>query len=331
VNRAFAASAFLFAALAHADAVDGSAAGGTSRFGSADPRRAQVCVNVGDRAITVGEIEDRMAQVPAFQLKTFGNSDAEIRKAFVEQVIVPEALWAQGAKARHMETQVPTRFDLDRARAQATLRALKARLGPPQNVSMEDVQAYYDKKKARYDAPERYQIWRISCATKEEAQTVIADAKKDSTPPHWNKLARDHSLDKATYLRGGNVGFVALDGTSNETGLKIEPSVAKAASMVKDGEIVSEPVAEGSGFAVVWRRGTVGASHRSVAEVKDQIQWTILRDREEDEKKKLLAELRAKNLKEVNPEILTGIEVAPPDGVIVPRKRPGQVAPNASR
>jgi len=160
---------------------------------------------------------------------------------------------------------------------------------------------------------------------------VIAEAKKDPTVPKWNKLARDHSLDKATYLRGGNVGFVTLEGQSNETGLKIEPAVAKAASAVKDGEIVADPVVEGSGFAVVWRRGTVGASHRSVADVKDQIQWSIMRQREEDEKKKLLADLRTKNLKEVNPEILTGIDVAPPDGVIVPRKRPGQVAPGSSR
>jgi peptidyl-prolyl cis-trans isomerase C len=316
VKRAFIAAFVLVALSARADG---------------DPRRAQTCVTVGDRAITVGEVEDRMAQVPAYQLKTFGNTDAEIRKAFVEQVVIPEALWAQGAKARHIDTRVPTRFDLDRARAQATLRAMKARLGPAQNVSMEDVQAYYDKNKARYDAPERYQIWRISCATKEEAQSVIAEAKKDPTVPKWNKLARDHSLDKATYLRGGNVGFVTLEGQSNETGLKIDPAVAKAASSVKDGEIVPDPVVEGSGFAVVWRRGTVGASHRSVADVKEQIQWSILRQREEDEKKKLLGELRGKNLKEVNPEILTGIDVAPPDGVIVPRKRPGQVAPGSSR
>jgi peptidyl-prolyl cis-trans isomerase C len=316
VKRAFAAAFVLVALSARADG---------------DPRRAQTCVTVGDRTITVGEVEDRLAQVPAFQLRTFGNTDAEIRKGFIEQVIIPEALWSQGAKARHIDTHVPTRFDLDRARAQATLRALKARLGPPQNVSMDDVQAFYDKNKARYDAPERHQIWRISCATREEAQSVIAEAKKDPTVPKWNKLARDHSLDKATYLRGGNVGFVTLEGQSNETGLKIEPAVAKAAATVKDGEIVPDPVAEGSGFAVVWRRGTVGASHRAVTEVKEEIQWKILREREEDEKKKLLADLRAKNLKEVNPEILTGIDVAPPDGVIVPRKRPGQVAPGSSR
>jgi len=296
-----------------------------------DARRAQVCVTVGARAITVGEVEDRMAQVPPFQLRTFGNSDAEIRRNFVEQVIVPDALWAQGASARHIDTQVPTRFDLDRVRAQATLRAIRDRLGPPSSIPMADVQAYYDKNKARYDAPERFQIWRISCATREEAQTVIADAKKDPTVTHWNKLARDHSLDKATSLRSGNIGFVALDGTSNETGLRIDPAIPKAAATVRDGEIVSDPVTEGTSFAVVWRRGTVGASHRGVEDVKDQIQWSLLRDREADEKKKLLVALRAKNLKQFNPEILSGIDVAPPDGVIVPRKRPGAIAPGASK
>src|SRR5271155_4803435 len=132
-----------------------------------DPRRAAVCLHVGERAITVGEIEDRMAKVPPFHLRTFGASEAEIRRAFIDQVIIPDALWALGASARHIDRQVPARFDLDRVRAQATLRAVRAKLGPPENVSIADDTAYYDKNKPRYDAPERYQLWRISCATQE--------------------------------------------------------------------------------------------------------------------------------------------------------------------
>ena len=312
-------AALLLALSAHADA------------DAPTDRRAQVCVHVGARDITVGEVEDRMAQVPPFQLRTFGANDDEIRRNFVAQVIVPDALWAQGASARHLDTQIPTRFDLDRVRAQATLRALRARLGSPESVPMSDVQAYYDKYKSRYDAPERIQIWRISCATREEARTVLAEAKKDPTVTHWDKLTREHSLDKATYLRSGNVGFVAADGTSNEAGLRIEAAIPKAAQAVRDGEFVPDPVPEGTGFAVVWRRGTVGASHRTVDDVKAQIQWSILRQKEEDEKKKLVDDLRKKNVHEENPELLSGIDVAPPDGVIVPRRRPGEVAPSSSK
>ena len=304
----------------------------SARADTADPRRAAVCVQVGGRAITVGEVEDRMAQSPPYQLRTLGASAADIRRAFVDQVILPDALWSLGAAAHHMERQVPTRFDLDRARAEATLRALRAKLGGPEAVSMDDVRAYYDAHKERYDAPERYQLWQIVCATKEEAQTVLAAAKHDPTIAAWSKLARDHSLDKATYLRNGNVGFVTLDGTSNEAGLKVDPAIVRAATAVHDGEFVPDPVLlAGSSWAVVWRRGTVGASHRSVEDSKEQIQRTILHEREEDEKKKLLVDLRAKNLKEYNPELLAGIDVAPPDGIIVPRKRPGAIAPGASK
>ena len=93
---------------------------------------------------------------------------------------------------------------------------------------------------------------------------------------------------------------------------------------------MATPVAEGSAFAVLWRRGTVGASHRTVEEVKEQIQSSLWRDRVDAATKTLLDELKKKDLKEKNAELLDGIDVTPPDGNVVPRKRPGQVAPVGS-
>lgn len=307
-------------------------AGGAAHAQDAEAaRRAGVVATVGPRSITVGELEDRLAQVPPFQLRTFGATPAVVKKKFLEDVLVPEALFAEGARARHLDDRVPTRFDLDRVRADATLRALRARLGPASAVSMDDVRKYYDENKGRYDAPERYNVYRILCASKDEADAVLADAKKDPSLSTWNKLARDHSVDKPTYLRGGNLGFVAPDGTSNEAGLKVDPAIVKAATTVRDGEMVAHPVPEGANFAVIWRRGTVGASHRTVEDVKEQIQSAIFRERVDAETKKLVTDLKAQKLKDYAPELLNGIDVAPPDGTIVPRKRPGQVAPAATR
>ncbi len=303
-------------------------AGGAAHAQDAEAkRRAAVVATVGPRNITVGELEDRLAQVPPFQLRTFGATPEAVRRKFLNEVLVPETLFALGAGARHLDDKVPTRFDLDRVRADATLRALRARLGPASAIPMDEVRKYYDAHKARYDAPERYNVYRILCATREEAETVLAAAKKDQSLSTWNKLARDHSVDKATNLRGGNLGFVAPDGTSNEAGLKVDPGVVKAATTVRDGQMVPQPVPEGPDFAVVWRRGTVGASHRSVDDVKEQIQSAIYRDRVDAETKKLIGDLKTQKLKDYAPELLNGIDVAPPDGTIVPRKRPGQVAP----
>ena len=108
-------------------------------------------------------------------------------------------------------------------------------------------------------------LWRILCKTRDEAETVLAAAKRDLTIPKYNELAREHSIDKATNLRGGNLGFVCPDGTSNEAGLKVDPALVKAAVAVKDGELVAQSRSpEASGFAVVWRRSTVPATQRTV-------------------------------------------------------------------
>jgi peptidyl-prolyl cis-trans isomerase C len=293
----------------------------------ADDRRDAVCVTVGARKITVGELEDRMAGVPRFQLGPFGNNDAEITKGFVDQVVLPEALYAMGAETRGLDKQLPTSYLLERARSTATMNAVRAQIGAANAIPMSDVQAYYDANKAHYDAPERYRIWRILCKTEDESTDVLASAKKDPTPKEWEDLARQHSLDKGSYLKGGDLGVVAPDGTSNESGLKIDPALFTAAGTVKDGEIVPQPVAEGSAFAVVWRRGTIPASHRSVDDAAAQIRDTLWKQRVEQAQKTLIDDLRAKNVKELHEDLLEGIEISSKDGNVAPKKRPGQVAP----
>ena len=56
---------------------------------------------------------------------------------------------------------------------------------------MPDVQAYYERNRARYDAPERYRLWRILCKTREEAQEVLGAALADSTPKTFAQLASE--------------------------------------------------------------------------------------------------------------------------------------------
>ena len=293
----------------------------------ADERTATVVVRVGPRAVTVGEIEDRLAQLSPLQRASYGATPEAIRKKFVDEVIVPEALLELGAEQKKLVSRPEVSYDLDRTRADATLRAVRAKVGPASSIPEADARKYYDENKARYDAPERINIWRIPCKTREEADTVLAAAKKDSAVTSWNALARDHSVEKSSALRGGNLGFVGPDGASNESGVKVDPAVVKAAAAVKDGELVATPIEEpGMGWSVVWRRGTVGASKRSFDEVAPQIRDTLFKQRVEVEMKKLTADLRAANVKGFAPEILETVDLTPA-ATVVPRKRPGQVPP----
>jgi peptidyl-prolyl cis-trans isomerase C len=274
-----------------------------------DPvRRLRPVCTLGDRrAITTGEIEDRIQAMPPFQRATFGSTVVDIRKRFLLEVLVPEGLFALGGKEEKLDLVLPSAFDVERAISKGTLKKLRDLIGPAANIPMPEVQQYYDEHRDRYDTPERIQIWRILCKTQEEAQTVLDTAKKDGTPKTFGDLARDHSIDKGSNLRSGNVGFINPDGSSNEPGLKLDVAVVHAAQTVRDGQFVPAPVKEGDGYAVVWRRGTIAANKRDVADVAAQIRDTMWKARVKTATDALLAHLRTARLRDYNDAPLVGL------------------------
>lgn len=293
---------------------------------SAGPR-GRVVATVGAKTITAGELEDRLAKVPAFQLAAFGHTPDEVKRGFLEGVLVRELLLVQGAEKRNLASQLPVSHTLTRARSDATLRAVRARVGPASAVPAEAIQRFYQENHARYASPERYHLWRILCQSKDQALAILDAARKDGKLAKFQELAREHSIDKVTYLRGGNLGFVTADGSSNEPGLKVDPALVQAARAVKDGEFVPEPVQEMSGWAVVWRRGTLPATQRSLADVTASIRDMLHKERLERAQGQLIDELRAREVKDVIEGPLENIEVAVDEAALVPRKRP---APNAA-
>jgi peptidyl-prolyl cis-trans isomerase C len=264
-------------------------------------RRDLVVAHVGPtRTITVGELEDRLAVLPAFQRATFGADAAAVRHAFLEQVLVPEALEALGAEADRLGEALPASRAIERARSQATVRAVRARIGPASAISAADVQKYYDANRGRYDTPERLQIWRILCKTKDEAQAVLDAARKDATPKTFGDLARDHSLDKGSRLRAGNLGFIGPDGMSSEPDVLVDVALVHAAQGVRDGDLVAAPVPEGEYFSVVWRRGTIAATKRTVDQASAQIRDALWKARVKEETDALVASLRKAKLRDLS-------------------------------
>jgi peptidyl-prolyl cis-trans isomerase C len=191
-------------------------------------------------------------------------------------------------------------------------------------VTPEEVAAFFVENHGRFDSPERVGVFRILCRTREEAAGVLADAKQSGSLTRWNELARERSIDRATALRGGNLGFLGPDGSSSEPSVRAAPVLFMAASRVKDGEFVSEPVKEGEGYAAVWRRGTLPAVHRSVEEESAAIRQVLARKKLEEATRSLLKQLRADANVTEQPQLLDVLEIDA-NGSVVRRKRPGIV------
>ena len=296
-----------------------------------DVRRAKVVARVGERTVTVGELEDRLAGVPPWQASSFGSTKEEIARAFLEQVVIRDLLLVAAAEKRGIAKTLPYSHQLRRALSTATLRAARKEIPTASAIPIEDVRAYYEQNRSHFDSPARVNLWRILVPTRERADAVLDAAKREPTIAKYNELAREHSIDKATNMRGGNLGFLDPDGVSNEAGVKVDPALVKAASAVEDGAFVPTPVPEGSGFAVVWRRGSVPAARRSVEEASAQIRTALYRTRTEAAEKKLIDDLRAAHLKQLDEAPLAIIEFAAIDaGLNLPRSVP-KAPPSPSR
>jgi peptidyl-prolyl cis-trans isomerase C len=286
-----------------------------------DPRLQAVVARVGQNEITVESVEQRMKAMPDFQLATFGDTPDKVRRAFLDQVMVKDALFSEGAKSKKLEEDPFVRDQVDQALRKARLVSLKSEI----NITPADVAAFYADNLMRFVSPARVAVFRILCATRDEAAAVLSQAKSLGGLQRWNDLAREHSIDKATSFRGGNLGFLAADGSSSEVSVKTDPALFAAANRVKDGELVPEPVAEGKSFAVIWRRGSTAPIKRTIDEEESAIRQVLVRKKLEDATAALLKKLRDDRKVEEFPQLVDIVEVDPA-GEVGPKKRPG-VAP----
>ncbi len=276
-------------------------------------RRDHVVAHVGPLVISVGAVEDALGALPAFQLAAYGKTVDEVRRRVLDEVIIPDALVSERALLDGLESQPPAAYRIERARSAATVRAIRRRVGKAASISMDDVRGYYEAHRERYEAPAHYLLWRILCKTKQEAQDVLEAAEANPTPTRFTELARDHSVDKGSFLRGGDLGFVADDGTTAEPDLRVDPAVVKAAASVRDGDFVPVPTADGDYFAVIWRRGTRPALSRPIGAVADGIREILRDSRLKAETDALVARLRAARLRDLSEAPLDALELTDPE------------------
>jgi peptidyl-prolyl cis-trans isomerase C len=283
---------------------------------------ATVVARVGNRVITADEVARRLAALPPFQLKAFGKTSGEIRRNFLQQVMIREALLAQGAVADKIDQREDIRDRIRGVLKNQMLAATRAEALIQQPVGDKDIRAYYEANHSKFHTPPRVAIWRIQVATEREARQVLEEIKRDPSAKRWNELAREKSLDKSTHMRGGNLGFVFPDGATSEQGVKVDPAVVAAVARVKDLEFVPEPVKDGDRFSVLWRRQSARAVDRPIELESHSIRQVLLHQRTDGRVKQLLQRLHGSALRDFHPEVVETLDVTPVGDLQIQR-RPG--------
>lgn len=313
----------LLAALAHSAAAQAD-----------DP----IVVTVGDVSLKKSDVERRLREVPAFKLAQYGDTPTEQKRAFIERDLLPEILFSLDTDKQELARSPIVRAELNRAKLQALQGALREELVKAGGVTDADIEKYYKDNESRFKTPERIKIWRILLPSEEAAAEVLKQVRAKGDVKTWSGIAREKSLDKATHMRDGDLGFVLPDGRTNVPRVRVEPALFSAASAVKNGELVPKPVAEGKSWAVVWRRGSLAKVERSLETEAPNIRRLLERSRTDEQINALVAKLTAAHVSERHDELLESVDLDKignlganrKPGLIDPHKPQGSVLPAPS-
>lgn len=283
-------------------------------------------VKVDGASLDGKAIERRLAELPPFQLAALGPNPRAIRKAFLERILIPELLYSAEARRLNLAASSRARDHEREILRRALLSDLEKEELETRPIGEDELRRHYAENRSEFSSPEKIRLWRIVVATRERALAIIADAEKTDGLQRWRAAARDFSLDQATKLRGGDVGFVTPDGATDVPRVRIAPEIFRAVQELTDGELSSEPLEHDGRFYVLWRRGTRPAVHEPFAEARERIRSLLVAERVEKATRSLLARLRKSYLRKRNDAPLENLRVPGFDALPPAPKPPARAA-----
>ena len=258
--------------------------GGTSAGNTGD--KAKPLATIGDRIITVGDLEQRINQQIPFVRKRYTSEDE--KKKFLEATVDFEVLAMearkQGLDKNPEVIEAAKRVMIHRQRQLV----IESRITLDQ-ITDEEVKDYYEKHLVEFQRPERRRVGIVVVADEEKAKQLRAEIDKSTGDLRaFQEIVKNNSIDEETKNRSGLLPFFEKDDKN------IEKAIVDATfAMTKAGDIAG-PIKVTKGWAVLRMSGISPAVDKKIDEVKDQLKRRILTDRQQKEFQKYIEELRAK-------------------------------------
>jgi parvulin-like peptidyl-prolyl isomerase len=181
---------------------------------------------------------------------------------------------------------------------------------PKGAVTDEEVAAYYQEHLSEYQRPATRRASHILVGTLDEAKAILAKVKA-ADMREFRTLAREHSIDEANKLRGGDLQYFDAQGHAQPSGEIVVPApIAKAVMALKEvGDTVSVPVKIDGGYSILRLTGERAAIARKQAEVADSIRTRLWRARRQDAIDAFVKKLSEQYKPELNVELIELVKV----------------------
>lgn len=268
---------------------------------------AKPVARVGSEVVSAQALVRRLRATPDFQRAALADSPDKLKHAVLETMLIPDLLFAQEAERLKLGQRAAIQDRKREALRAAMDRELRRESALTAPVTDVDIKAYFEANRGRFETPRRLHLWRILTNDEALAKKIIAEARAVDGIQRWASFARESSLDKATHLRSGDLGFVHPDGDTDTPTLRVDPALFAAADALNDGEIAPQAIKEGGHWAVLWRRGSMKGVTRSLEQEQGSIRQVLERQRALQARDALLADLRGKYLTALNEAALENV------------------------
>lgn len=272
-------------------------------------RRAKVVAEVGEARITVGDVEDAVNQQSPF-LRVRYRDPAKLRE-MVDSMVRFELLARAAERADMDEDPEVRRVAKQNAVQQLIRRDFDERI-TPESIPAADVQAFYEAHPEEFSREELRRAAHIQVATRADAERLMTRVR-EADARGFRDLAREHSLDPETRLRGGDLRYFDREGHSRTpSDPAIAEPLARAAFALAESGDVSEPIQVGERWSIVKLTGSRPAEHRSLEEASPTIRLRLWRERRQGSLEELVTRLRREGNVEPSYDLLRMIRLDPP-------------------
>lgn len=275
-----------------------------------EARRARVYATVGDVQITVGDIEDAIAQQSPF-LRVRYRDPAKLQE--LAEGLVRFELLAREAERLDYDENGAVEQQVDQQMVQKLIEQEVDDRVTRESISDEDIAAYYEEHQAEFSRPAMVRASHILLPSREAADALLAEAR-DADNREFRALARQHSIDTETKLRGGDLRYFTRTGrppNANEEDAPVDAALVEAAFELEGLGDVGGPVAVGENFSIIKLTGSREAETRALSQASEGIRLRLWRERRQQAIDDFVSGLRSDAEVEVHAERMRPIRLEP--------------------
>ncbi len=277
------------------DARTGLGAGGAARETEA---KGAVVARIGSRAVTLGEIDRALQQLPPWAQEQYAAPDkkAEFLNQYIaEQLLYEKAMKLELDKDPDVRAQVA-----EAARRAAVNKLLERDVRDKVTVGPEDVRLYYEAHLDEFTEKARARVRHILVDDESAARDVLAQL---ATGASFAELAKERSRDDASREKGGEIpGWIVEGGAV--------PGIADSSAMVEailatEAGKATAPLQDDAGWHVFYVEEKQPARQRPFEEVRATAERRYRTMKEQEEYRRLIETTLEANDVEVYPEKLS--------------------------